>query len=502
MNTFVSAILGIGFGVLGTASVLLMFHLWGYPFDKTLRKSEAPRWLMLVHRGIGFAYAIVYVVMMAQMVPRLFNYQVEFPPRTVAHIMLGITIGFLLFVKIVIIRFFRHLEEWMPVLGTSLLLCTWLLLGLSVPFAFKERALRAKALGGDVSTPANLERLKRVLPEAGLPKEAKLDELATPASLAEGRTALLTKCVQCHDLRTVIARPRGAKEWVRTVERMADRPLYGDAIDEKSQWQVAAYLIAISPELQQAAKKARAQKEDAKDKRVVAVAAMEGPTETFDAARAKSLYDVKCSQCHELSDIEKHKWTSPEEVREVMERMVDNGLEATPEELDQLRQYVVVTFAKGEPRTAAATKTEPKADPAPPASTAAAPTKPGAKKAAAAAPTASAAAGAATSAAAAAPAPTSEPTCGKKPLPDCPMQAWMKANAAGAATEDAAALASVLDRIAKLAPPGYGSWAQISNDGAAAARAGDIKGARASCSGCHNQYRNQYKAEIRARPLR
>lgn len=495
MNTFVSALLGIGFGGLGTASVLLMFHLWGYPFDKTLRKSEAPRWLMHVHRGIGIAYGILYVVMMAQMVPRLLNYQVEFPPRTVAHIMLGITIGFLLFVKLVIIRFFRHLEEWMPVLGTSILLCTWLLLGLSVPFAFKERALRAKALGGDVTTPANLERLKRVLPEAGLPKEAKLDELTTPASLLEGRTALLTKCVQCHDLRTVIARPRGAKEWARTVERMADRPLYGDAIDEKSQWQVATYLIAISPELQQAAKKARAQKEDAKDKRIGAVAALEAPTEAFDATRARSLYDVKCSQCHELSDIEKHKWTSPDEVREVMERMVDNGLEASSEELDQLRQYVVATFVKGDARAAAAPKTEPpKVDPAPPATTAAPPTRLGAKK--------SPAATAATTAAAAPTAQSGEPTCGKKPLPDCPMQAWMKANAAGAATEDAASLASVLDRTAKLAPPGYGSWAQISNDGAAAARAGDIKGARAACSGCHNQYRTQYKAEMRARPLR
>ncbi|GAC1546002.1 MAG: hypothetical protein NVS3B16_16080 [Vulcanimicrobiaceae bacterium] len=42
------------------------------------------------------------------------------------------------------------MEEWMPYLGTGLLLCTVLLLGLSLPFAYKERQLRSRVLGGDV----------------------------------------------------------------------------------------------------------------------------------------------------------------------------------------------------------------------------------------------------------------------------------------------------------------------------------------------------------------
>ena len=62
-----------------------MFKLWGYPFDKETHKSEAPPALMLLHRLIGYAYAILYVFMMWDMVPRLWNYQVELPPRTVAH---------------------------------------------------------------------------------------------------------------------------------------------------------------------------------------------------------------------------------------------------------------------------------------------------------------------------------------------------------------------------------------------------------------------------------
>lgn len=521
VNTFVSAILGTSFAVLGTATVFLMFHLWGYPFDKVTRKSEAPKGLMLLHRVMGLAFVALYVFMMVQMVPRLLSYQVEFPARTVAHVVLGVTVGFLLVVKLSIIRFFRHLEEWMPFLGTALLLCTWLLVALSVPSAFRERQLRGKALGGDVSSTQNLERLKRVLPTAGLPKQAPVDELATAKGLAAGREVLLTKCVLCHDLKTILTRPRAPKDWVQTVDRMAEKPVMGDPMNEKEEWEVAAYLIAITPDLQQSAKKARAQKEQAKDAKVLAVAAMAGVAEpNVDTASVKPLYEKKCSECHDLSDIEKHPFKSEVDVKETMERMIDNGLEATPEELDQLRQFVVVTFVKpgaaaaagekppvAQPR--AVTPTSPPATPPADPKPGEKPKKPGTagdKAQAAGTPAAPASATAGTtppaSAAAASGAGAAAPTCGVKPLPDCPMQAWMKSNAAGAsASEDASALSSAFDRMARLAPPGFGAWQSISADGAAAARSGDIKAARAACSACHNQYRAKYKAEMRARPL-
>jgi hypothetical protein len=94
------------------------------------------------------------------------------------------------------------------------------------------------------------------------------------------------------------------------------------------------------------------------------------------------------------------------------------------------------------------------------------------------------------------------PTCGTKPLPDCPLQRWMKDNTAAASTSgDLAALAKALDKIATIAPPGYTNWASIANDGAAAARAGSLDAARAACTGCHNQYKAKYKAELRTRPV-
>src|SRR5437868_4971831 len=100
MNPVVSASLGVLFLALAFAATFLMYYLWGFPFDKVARRSAAPRSLLLTHRAIGYAYGALYLFMMSQMVPRMWQYQVELPPRTVAHLMLGFTIGVILVVKI------------------------------------------------------------------------------------------------------------------------------------------------------------------------------------------------------------------------------------------------------------------------------------------------------------------------------------------------------------------------------------------------------------------
>jgi hypothetical protein len=94
------------------------------------------------------------------------------------------------------------------------------------------------------------------------------------------------------------------------------------------------------------------------------------------------------------------------------------------------------------------------------------------------------------------------PKCGDKPLPPCPLYAWMKANTSAAmSAQDFPALVTALDRVVTFAPPGYGSWASIARDGAKAARAQDVDGVKASCRSCHDQYKAKYKKEMRDRPI-
>ena len=376
MSTATSTIFGLIFLALGNASVFLMYKLWGYPFDHETRTSAAPKSLMFVHRAIGYAYLILYIFMMWHMVPRLWNYQVELPPRTVAHLMLGITIGVLLLVKVAILRFFRHFEEAMPYIGTALLICTYLLIGLSVPFTLRESV---RQVSSNIFSDASLQRTHTRLQMAGLPPDAPLDKLATRRKLREGQDVLLKKCVQCHDLRTILARPRTPPDWVRTVDRMAIKPMIGEPISLEDQWTVSAYLIAITPELQVSAKEQRRQRMQASQAQN-ALAVLTNPDEvadevivdpeegitnpdevivnldeveeiaeipaedTYDPEAARELFEITCSLCHDLSDVDNVPPTSEEETTELIARMIDNGLFLEEEDIKIIARYLNETY--------------------------------------------------------------------------------------------------------------------------------------------------------------
>ncbi len=356
----VTLTLGLLFLVTAFAAVFLMFHLWGYPFDKATRTSAAPPGLMRLHRILGWVYLVLYVVMMMEMVPRLWEYQVELPPRTVIHLILGITIGVVLMVKISILRFFRHLEEWMPVLGVTLLACTILLSGLSVPFALREFSLARSAVGGGVYSQENRERVAKLLPQAEMPPDAQLELLSSTRSLQEGRDVLSTKCVVCHDLKTILVQPRTPSNWWKTVERMASKPSFSDPLTDNELYVVTAYLIAISGDLQRSVKEKKAKDE----KRAESVAEVKldakavagsggGNTNgsdlpPFDAPLAAKTYEAMCSQCHDLKDIEAKPPKDSDEIKNTIIRMIAvNGLEAKKEDLDLVYLHMVTKFAGG-----------------------------------------------------------------------------------------------------------------------------------------------------------
>jgi mono/diheme cytochrome c family protein len=376
-----NATLGFAFAAIGYAASLLMLHLWGYPYDKEKRKSAAPRWAMWLHRGLGYAFATLYVVMMWRMVPRLWSYQVELPARSVAHLLLGFTIGFLLVIKILILRLFRHFEEWMPALGLGILLSTTLLLALSIPTALREHALAHGAPGGDPFGEASKERVARLLPEANLPPGTDLQSLATEDELRAGRVVLVEQCSTCHDLKTVLDRPRPPATWSNLVARMAEKPSLFGNITERDQARVTAYLIAITPDLQQSAKRRRAAditEESPEISGDVAIAPIDagvsdasagipvdasttptsGPLDAgipadagapdatvqqkpaIDPKQARATFERKCSGCHEISDVDGNPPKSSAEVRSLVQRMIGNGLKASRHDLDLIAWWL------------------------------------------------------------------------------------------------------------------------------------------------------------------
>lgn len=351
-----TAFLGIVFVVLGFAAMFLMYHLWGYPFDKVKHLSSAPRWAMYLHRFLGYAFAMVYIALMWKMVPRLWEYQVEFPARTVAHIVVGVSIGFLLLVKISIMRFFRHFEEWMPYLGTAIMLGTIILIGLSIPIALHEHRLAERAF-----SETNRARVAQLLPSAELPKQAPSPaELSTEDSLRNGRRVLLANCVKCHDLKTILAKPRSPSGWWSTVERMSEKPALFDPLTEREMYDVTAYLVAITPDLQRSTKQKREQQMARDAAMSKAAAAMNPPdpgtgpatdvpppARKIDLAVAKTTYEEVCSQCHGLEEITKAPPKTAEESRGMIQRMIkDNEAELTADQIELVTAWLQAEFVE------------------------------------------------------------------------------------------------------------------------------------------------------------
>lgn len=348
MTALYSQILGISFVVVAVAATLLMFHLWGFPYDKEKLTSTAPPRLMNLHRLLGYIYIALYATMMWSMVPRMWTYQVELPARTVAHLVIGLFIGAVLVLKVVVVRFFRHLEGTLaPFLGSALFIATLLLVSLALPFSLRESLLQRSGLNEAPFGEDRLERVRTLLPMAGLDDEEKLAELATVRGLIAGREVLRSKCVQCHDLRTVVARPRTPSGWRSTVHRMAERSTVLSPITPEDEWAVTAYLIAITPTLQATAQLLRREGEVDIQNSDAALRASAGVMEVpYDSTEARKTFERSCSQCHSPTRVQEYPLEGMDEVATLVQRMVGNGLRANETELANIIRYVFESYSR------------------------------------------------------------------------------------------------------------------------------------------------------------
>lgn len=344
MSSTLSIALGLAFIVLGVTAVMLQAWLWGFPMEGD--RSTAPRMWTNIHRVVGLSFVAIYVVMMIFMIPRLWQYQVELPARTVIHATCAIVIGVLLLTKLAIIRLFPHFAGALPSLGLGLLINTVILGSLSLPYA-----LRAHSISGDTLSPQNLERVRGVLAGLALPEGSDPAVLATPKRLEQGREVLTRKCTVCHDMRTILAKPRSGPGWYNVVLRMAEKPIImGDSLHERDIPVVTAYLVAITPDMQQSAKvRIKAQNDQAE--RAAGVAEMPMAEDTaapaFDLARAESVYKARCTQCHELDEIDAHAGDDEAGWAKVVKRMVENeGAEVNEDDARTIVRFLAETRKK------------------------------------------------------------------------------------------------------------------------------------------------------------
>ena len=69
-------------------------------------------------------------------------------------------------------------------------------------------------------------------------------------------------------------------------------------------------------------------------------------TPVYDPEDARSLFEETCSQCHELDEMESTTLKSAQDVRELLGRMVENGLEADEADLEQVVWYLMQVYVE------------------------------------------------------------------------------------------------------------------------------------------------------------
>ena len=215
-----------------------------------------------------------------------------------------------------------------------------------MPFTLRETLLRTQTRA---FSEEGITRTRQLIETAGLPPEAPLDQLASKRKLREGQHVLQRKCVVCHDLRTILSKPRTPPDWVRLVHRMAIKPIIGEPITQAEEWSVSAYLIAITPDIKNAMRQQRQEKMRADESKAAAQIATTTvdmspqpvtSAANYNAEEAKVLFEDKCSQCHPLTDVEDYPPRSEEETTEIITRMIEHGLYLEEPEVALITRYV------------------------------------------------------------------------------------------------------------------------------------------------------------------
>jgi mono/diheme cytochrome c family protein len=191
---------------------------------------------------------------------------------------------------------------------------------------------------------SNRQRVATLLGQTGLDPE-ECTRLTTPESLRRGQHILRRQCIQCHDLRTVLARPRTPENWRQTVRRMVERAALMEPLDEEAQWEVTAYLIAISPDLQKSVQQLREQEERRDEAQATAATAEPASPDEYDSRAARQLFESKCTQCHGLDLVEAAPPADATAARDLVSRMVGEGLVVSEDEFSQLVRYLAESHA-------------------------------------------------------------------------------------------------------------------------------------------------------------
>jgi ferredoxin-NADP reductase len=293
LNGSVSLWLGVTFVLIGGINVWLILQA-----SARVRDAKASTRLIAAHRVGGYLFIALFCVMGYFMVARLGDLGGGAQPSTMIHLTLAMVLSPLLFVKVLVARYYKSYYSVLMPMGITIFVLSFVLIGITAGPALAHHArMQTVSLAAIELPPAAID-------------------INMAASTMEKR------CSKCHNLDRIAGAHKDARGWLATVNRMKALPDSG--ISEEDSRIIVSYLAS-----------------QMEQKGSVAAASLEV---------ARAVVDQRCGRCHSLDRVYKTA-EAPEEWRATVNRMVafaEGSVNAfQPGEDEQIITYLSATQTPG-----------------------------------------------------------------------------------------------------------------------------------------------------------
>jgi ferredoxin-NADP reductase/mono/diheme cytochrome c family protein len=299
-----SPILGILFVVLGVLAVWLMF-------DASRSAPQSPRTTRMIqaHRIAGYLFVALFCLMTWFMILKVKGRTDDLPPPSLLHVLIATVLAPLLFVKLLVARYYKKHTAILAPLGLTIFVLAFVLIATAVgPYILRTTIVK------DISLQA-------------------IDMGSTKIDIQASEELMQRRCSRCHTLDRVIGARKDARGWLATVDRMRTLPASG--ISERDEKVILSYLLSEN--------------------------SIDSSSTQGQVAVGKALVDSHCGRCHALDRTYKSTKTASEWSSTVT-RMVQyaRGVEGffKPGEAEQIVQFLSATQTPEGAQSAAAMAAE------------------------------------------------------------------------------------------------------------------------------------------------
>jgi hypothetical protein len=213
LNSSASLWLGVTFVVIGAINVWLVLQA-----SARVKDAKASTRLIAAHRIGGYLFIALFCVMGYFMVARLGDVAGGAPPSTMIHLTLAMVLSPLLFVKVLVARYYKTYYSVLMPLGLVIFVLSFVLIGITAGPSLAHHV-----------------RMQTVSLEA-------IDLPPTAIDINMAAATMERRCSKCHNLDRIAGARKDARGWLATVNRM--RALPDSGIPEEDSRIIVSYLAS------------------------------------------------------------------------------------------------------------------------------------------------------------------------------------------------------------------------------------------------------------------